>query len=209
MSTLTKLFAVGAAAALALPAFAPVAFADNSGTDARPAAGNSGYARGGEYGAGSTTSETAQNNQGDNNATSTGESNRSEVATRVQALLSIANRDGGIGAEVRTIAHDYASSTDKIDTAKAEVDGRPGWMTFLIGSDYKNLGAIRSELSTTQNSINRLTSARDRATDPTVKADLTAQVTALTNSASTTDAFVTAHENSFSLFGWFFHAFNR
>jgi hypothetical protein len=155
------------------------------------------------------------NSQGGENASTTDEQSlerekhRSEVAAEVQKLLSVADRDEGIGEEVRIAAHDFASSSEEIDNAKAEVDGRPAWMTLIIGNDYKNLGAIRSELATTTNAIDRLEKARERSADPAVKADLAAQISALTASASTTEQFVVSHENAFSLLGWFFKLFNQ
>ena len=145
------------------------------------------------------------------NATSTGAEmrieNQSEVAIRVQALLRAADRDGGIGAEVRVIAHEYASSSARIDAAQEAVDNRPGWLTFLNGTVYGNLGALRSELVTTQNQIQRLTSAMNRSTDVSVKAELQVQIDVLEAQASTTAEFVSDNEGSFSLFGWFFRLF--
>lgn len=130
------------------------------------------------------------------------------VSASVQALLKVADRDDDIGEEVRDIAHEYASSTKRSDEDKQNVEDRSALVTLLIGADYKNLGALRSEIATTQNAINRLTKARDRATDASVKAALTVQIQTLTASASSTEAYVKAHEDVFSIFGWFFKLFS-
>ncbi|OGG44394.1 hypothetical protein A2841_01840 [Candidatus Kaiserbacteria bacterium RIFCSPHIGHO2_01_FULL_48_10] len=131
----------------------------------------------------------------------------SEVSTRVQLLLNVADRDQGIGEEVRVIAHEYASSSERMEEVRAEVESRPTWRVLLLGSDYRNLGKLRSEIVTTENQIDRLEKARDRATDPAIKADLTAQITALEDSASTTMVFVKENESKFSLFGWLVRLF--
>lgn len=150
--------------------------------------------------------------RGGDNATTTGEQkreeNRSEVAARVRALLDVADRDGGIGQDVRDIAHTYASSSERAAEARASVERRPGWLTFIIGSDYGNLGKLRSEIATTQNDIGRLTNARERTTDTSVKAALQTQIDALRAQASTTEKFVEDNENVFSIFGWFFKLFS-
>lgn len=133
--------------------------------------------------------------------------NRSGVSVRVQALLQVADRDGGIGSEVRVIAQEYASTSKNIDEAQDAVESRPGWLTFLFGSDYGNLGKLRSELVTTENQIQRLTNAMNRSVDATVKADLQVQISALEAEASTTAAFIEENEGSFSLFGWLVRVF--
>jgi hypothetical protein len=144
----------------------------------------------------------------DHSATSTDNGNRGEsrstVAVQVQALLNAANRDGGIGAEVREIAHALASSTERLEEKKDRVENRPGWMIFFVGADYKNIGKVRSELQTTNKEIDRLKTARDRATDATAKAELDVQINALMALSASTEAFLEAHEDNFSVFGWFF-----
>jgi len=134
---------------------------------------------------------------------------RSEVAKQVQALLTVANRNGGIGQEVRAIAQEYASTSDRIIETKSKVEDRPTWVSVLIGADYKNLGALRSEVVTTQNHIKRLTAARDRSTSSTTQATLDTQIQALKDTASSTETFVKENEDSFSFLGWFFKLFQR
>ena len=222
MTTLTKVMATAIAAGM----LAPIAFADNSsrgsGDDGISVDANVGV----QVRASSTDRSRGDDSmeQGDDNMSATGtmmrddhstttgkemrEEHRSEVAERVQELLQVADRAGGIGSEVRDIAHDIASSSERQDEAKTSVENRPGWLVFIIGSDYGNLGKLRSEISTTQNQIERLTNAMNRATDASVKADLQAQIDALQVQASTTNAFVKDNESNFSIFGWFFKLFS-
>ncbi len=136
-----------------------------------------------------------------------GEEHRSSVAAEVQALLRVADRVGGIGADVRLIAREHASSSESIEDAEDKVEGRPAWLIFLIGTDYGNLGKLRSEIVTTQNHIKRLSDARDRTVDVTAQAELQAQIDALKAQASTTAEFVADNEDQFSLFGWLVKVF--
>lgn len=218
-STFTKIVATAVIAGM----FAPVAFAEGLSTTEKKADDGVGTkvsraSTTGSRGEEMSESETEDNRGSDNaergggNATTTGErereEHRSEVAKQVQELLDVADRDEGIGEEVRDIAHEVASSSDRAEVEKQDVEDRPDWLTFIIGSDYGNLGRMRSEIATTQNSIDRLTKARDRATDASGKATLDAQIQALSASASSTEAYVKAHENVFSIFGWFFKLFS-
>ncbi len=156
-----------------------------------------------EYG--STTASTTAGARGELMSAT----HRSTVATFVHSLLNVANRDGGIGTQVREIAKTQNDSATTTAEAIAKVEARGRVATFLIGSDYKNLGVIRSELATTTNSIDRLTKLLDKTTSATVRAELTADIEALKQERAKVEAFVTARETSFSLFGWFTKLFSR
>lgn len=51
--------------------------------------------------------------------------------------------------------------------------------TFFFGSDYKNLGVIRSELATTTNNINKLKSLLDQTINDADRAELNTQIQSL------------------------------
>ena len=219
--TRTKLAIAGALATAGMLAFSSAAFAEGLGVQAGVNAQV--QVKGSDEGSESAQAVTYEQTAGEDgmssssmsatgtmemeaHATTTGqqmgEEHQSQVAAQVQTLLSVANRDGGIGDDVRAVAQEMASTSDESAQAKAQVEGRPGWLTFLIGTDYGNLGTLRSDIVKTQNQIQRLTDARNRTTDVTAQAELDAQITALQDSASTTDAFVVSNESKFSLFGW-------
>jgi len=131
------------------------------------------------------------------------EEHRSRVSTFVHSLLSVADRDAGIGAEVRAVAqaqNDSASSTAK---AIAKLENRSKLATFLFGTDWKNVGMLRSEITRTDKDIARLEAASQKTTDAEVRTDLEVQIQALKAEHATLEAFVAARESSFSLFGWF------
>lgn len=134
---------------------------------------------------------------------------RSEVSKFVQSLLSVANRNGGIGAQVREIAREQASSTDKIADAIKKIEERNRFKTFLIGTDYKNLGQIRSDSVDTQNRIDKLNRELEKMASSTDKAKILADIKVLEDHQAKIEAFVKANESRFSLFGWFVRRFNR
>lgn len=196
----TKTALIGAMALSSVLAFSSVAYAENQSearrSDDRVTVGTT-----------TAREQEDENEQADSQATSTrkgrGDDNRSEIAKHVRALLELADREGGIGQEVREIAHEYASSTDRVEKAKKNLEDRPKWKSILVGTDYKNIGELRSEIVTTERQIQRLTKVRDRSTSSTTQSELDTQISALKNAASSTEAFVRAHEDSFSVFGWF------
>jgi hypothetical protein len=143
------------------------------------------------------------------NATSTaakeeanGAEHRSVVATFVKTLLAQADRLGGIGQQVRVIANEQASSSEKISAAIDKVSKRNGFLTFLVGSDYKTLGEIRSEIGRTEVGIVKLQTELAKVKGTSAEAAIQAEITALQAELAKVKAFVDANEDSFSLFGW-------
>lgn len=153
------------------------------------------------------------NNSNDNNGTTSigkdddGEINASfhlsSVASFVQSLNKIAEREGGIGDRVRVIARAQNDSLASTTEAMVKVEERGSFRKFLFGPDYKNLGIIRSELASTTNNIAQLTSLLSQTMSNTSRVELTAQIQALKNEQLKMNAYITAHEEMFSLFGWF------
>lgn len=134
--------------------------------------------------------------------TTTAELHRSEVAKFVQTLLSSSTRIGGIGEQVRLIAQEQASSTEKTVVAIERVEQRSKLKTFIIGADYENLGTIRSELVTMQNRIQRLSAEAERMASSTDRSTLIQEIVALGEGRLKLETFVKDNENVFSLFGW-------
>jgi hypothetical protein len=103
---------------------------------------------------------------------------------------------------VKAVAKEEKDSVEGVSAKMEQVEKRNGFKTFLIGSDYKNLGALRSELVTTQNHIDRLTKSLERATSTENKVDLEKQIAELEGIRTKAEAFVKDQEGKFSLFGW-------
>jgi len=134
---------------------------------------------------------------------------RSEVAKFVKSLNEISDRHWGIGEQVREIAREQASSTDETANAIKKIEGRNGFKTFLIGSDYKNLGQIRSDIVKTQNRIEKLNKELEKMASSTDKTTILADIKTLEDHQAKIETFVKANESRFSLFGWFMRIFNR
>ncbi|MDD5068341.1 MAG: hypothetical protein PHS53_02885 [Candidatus Pacebacteria bacterium] len=161
-----------------------------------------------------TSSEAKENNENASSTSNAGgsvtaEAHRSTVATFVKTLLAVADREGGIGAEVRAVAQAQNDSATTTASAMAKVEERGAVRTFLFGSDYKNLGVIRSQIAVTSNNIDRLKKLLDRTTSVEARAELNAQIQVLQDEQVKLDAFVTAHEDTFSVFGWFVKLFQE
>lgn len=133
----------------------------------------------------------------------TPESQRSAVASFVQSLLAVANREGGIGKQVRAVAMSEQDSASTSANAIAKVEGVGGLHALFLGSDYHSLGQLRSEMATTSANIAKLKDLLSNATSDSDKAELSAQIQVLEDSQAQVAAFVQSHESQFSFFGWF------
>ena len=151
--------------------------------------------------------EKEQEERKEKNNNDAGEEHRSRVANVVQELIRIADRDGGIGEEVRVVAQEEREVGEKVKEGVEAVEERGGFKTFFVGSDYKNLGALRSEMVTTSNHLDILNNALGEAEDESVKADLEAQIAELANIKAEVETFIEEMEGKFSLFGWLVKAF--
>lgn len=144
------------------------------------------------------TNDKVKNNKGQVNA----ESHRSTVANFVQSLLAVADREGGIGQEVRTIAEQQNGAKDKAADIIYAVENRSKLKTFLIGTSYKNLGELRSQMVQTRNQIEQLARLAVKVENEGDKTELQNQIQVLEQEQANINDFITQNESKFSLFGW-------
>ncbi|MFA5934161.1 MAG: hypothetical protein WC795_03015 [Candidatus Paceibacterota bacterium] len=138
-----------------------------------------------------------------------GVEHRSFVATFVQQLLNLANREGGIGDQVKVIANEQNDSKDNVANTIDQIKNRSGFKTFFIGTDYKNIGQLRSEMVKTANQIDQLKALLDQTINADSKVTLQAQIQKLEQQQQKINDFIKANEGKFSLFGWFVKLFNK
>jgi len=145
---------------------------------------------------GTSTVKSVSNQNGQVNALE----HRSTVASFIQILKEASSSmAGGIGEQVKVIAQQQEDSDATTTKAIETIQSRNKIKTFLIGSDYKNLGALRSEIVKTRNRIDQLGRAIKNATDT---AEIQAQIQILEQEQTKIENFITAQEGKFSLFGW-------
>lgn len=158
--------------------------------------------------------EDEDDDESDDNTTSTGrersEEHRSTVANFVHSLLDVAEREeGGIGEQVRVVAKEQNDSATATAQAIEKVEKRSKIKTFLFGSDYKNLGALRSEIVKTRNRVDQLNRIIGNIQNASDTAELQAQIQSLEQEQIKLDNFIKTNESKISLFGWLVKLFNK
>ena len=133
---------------------------------------------------------------------------RNNTAKIVKTLIDVANRGGnGIGDQVRLIAQQQNESASTTVRAMEKVQEKSKWKTFFFGSDYKNLGALRSEMVQTENRLEQLNRLMESTQNEGDKTELQNQVQALQQEQQKIETFVKTSESKFSLLGWFVKLF--
>ena len=132
----------------------------------------------------------------------TAQEHRNVVANFVQSLLNVADREGGIGEQVRLIAQQQNQATENTVQAMEQVQNRSKIKIFLIGSDYKNLGALRSEMVQTRNRLEQLNKLMENIQNEGDKTELQNQIQTLEQEQTNIENFIKEQEGKFSLFGW-------
>ena len=134
-----------------------------------------------------------------------------KAAKAAQRLSSQASMDLTIGIEAGDIAKEQVKSSVRAAEVAVDIEANPqkGIRAFIFGSDYKNLGSLRSEIVTTENRISRLERMRDNTTDPIARATIDAQITEMKSANEATLAFIEEHQSGFSLFGWLLRILGR
>jgi vacuolar-type H+-ATPase subunit I/STV1 len=144
------------------------------------------------------------------NERSNGAEHRSTVSTSVQKLLEVADREKGeIGDEVKAVAQAQNEVKDKVADAIDKVQNRSKVKTFFLGTDYKNLGQLRSEMVKGKNQVRQLKRLLEKATSPESRAVLEEEIKTLEESQQKLDNFLKTNESKFSLFGWFVKKFSK
>lgn len=146
--------------------------------------------------------EEEKGKKNENKGQDTAELHRSTVATFVQSLLAVSDREGGIGQEVRVIAEQQNDTKDRASDLIYAVENRNKVKTFFIGTSYKNLGELRSQMVQTRNQIEQLTRLVVKAENDQDKAELQTQIQTLEQEQTKINDFITQNESKFSLFGW-------
>lgn len=155
------------------------------------------------------TQETGKKEKKENKGQFNAELHRSAVATFVQSLLAVADREGGIGQEVKVIAEQQNETKDRASDLINAVENRNKVKTFFIGTSYKNLGELRSQMVQTRNQIDQLKRLADKAENEGDKTELQSQIQVLEQEQTNINNFITSNESKFSLFGWAVKLFRK
>jgi hypothetical protein len=107
-----------------------------------------------------------------------------------------------VSNQIEEVAQDEEVEADEVTNAIDEVENRPKWKTLLFGTDYKNLGQLRSHLAHNTNSIRKLVGIQTQVSNQENEANVDDQLSTLLEERNRIVGIITDHENDFGLLGW-------
>ena len=117
--------------------------------------------------------------------------------------------DKDLDKKVKDIIEEKASSSDGVKNKVEQLEKRSKLKTFLIGTDYKTLGALRSEVVQTRNDIDKINRMVNDLASSTEKDNLLSQLNTLEKTQTDLEQIIKNNESKFSLFGWFVKMFQK
>ena len=114
-----------------------------------------------------------------------------------------------VSTEVEEV-NDDIDGENSVETVEIidELESRPQWQNILLGTDYKNLGQLRSQIVRNENSIRKLTNSLEKlGTDADVDL-VTAQIRTMEQEQERLMGIVQENESQFSVLGWVFKLLN-
>ena len=142
-------------------------------------------------------------NQGkSNSSTNPSVQKRSQVANAVQAMLQVADRNGGIGQQVRVIAQNQNQNQAKLEQNLEKVQSRGSFAKFFLGPNYGEIKDAQKTLEQNKEQIKQLNQIRTQLSNQGDQQQLTEQIRILEQANLEIENSLIDAQDGFSLFGW-------
>jgi len=137
------------------------------------------------------------------------EKRRSQVANAVQEMLQIAERNGGIGHQVKTIAQTQIQNQEKLEASLQKIQSRSGFTKFFIGPNYSEINNAKKILEQNREQIKQLNQVKNQLVNQGDVQNLTLQIQTLEQANLEIENSLLTAQKGFSLFGWVFRLFSK
>lgn len=132
-----------------------------------------------------------------------GVTRRSRVANAVQAMLQVAERNEGIGNQVREIAREQNRVHEEMELGLEVLKERKAWVKFFIGPKYSKVKEVEEILNKHMEQLGELKELRAQVKNEGDAEFLQEQLKVMEEVASEMKEQVAEAKKGFSLFGWF------
>ncbi|MCK4891515.1 MAG: hypothetical protein KAS78_02490 [Candidatus Pacebacteria bacterium] len=143
-------------------------------------------------------------NQIDQNQKNPREQRRSRVANAVHEMLAVAERNSGIGQQIRTIAQNQNQEQEEMESALQTTKKRSGIVKFFIGPNYKELKKVEDRLENNKNRLAKLKELRVQLESSADAEILTQQIQIMEQIEAELENEARKEKKGISLFGWLF-----
>lgn len=133
---------------------------------------------------------------------------KNSAAKIIKGLKGVAEDEEKIKGKLIGFAEDQEVIQDEVIGAVEKIEKQGKVKAFLVGTDYKNLGQLRSTMVKNRNQIKQLIRLMEQVEDGSNKLVLQEQLNTMMQERAEITALIEENENSFSLFGWAFRLMN-
>lgn len=130
------------------------------------------------------------------------EQRRSQVANAVQAMLQVADREGGIGQQVKVIAQNQNQNQVKLEQNIEKIQDRGGFAKFFIGPNYGEIKNAQKILEQNRLQIQQLNQIKNQLSNEGDQQQLAEQIKTLERVNREIETLLADAQEGFSLFGW-------
>jgi hypothetical protein len=134
---------------------------------------------------------------------------RSQVANAVQEMLQVAERNGGVGEQIRTIAQNQNQNQEKIESSLAKVQNRNSLIRFIAGPNYGEINNAQKILEQNRQHIEQLNQIKNQIANQVDQQQLLEQIQLLEQSNLEVEGSLEDAQKGFSLLGWLFKVFSK
>lgn len=145
----------------------------------------------------------------DTNQKTNSEQRRSMVANAVQEMVKVAERNGGIGQQIKTIAQTQTQNQEKLETSLQKIQSRSGFTKFFVGPNYSEIKNSQKLLGQNKEQIQKLNDIRTKIVNQGDQLQVVEQIQALEQVNQQIETSLNESQKGFSLFGWAFKLFSR
>ncbi|MFA6392863.1 MAG: hypothetical protein WCW54_02150 [Candidatus Paceibacterota bacterium] len=151
-----------------------------------------------------------QNDDQDEDNQFDGQEHLGVMADSVSNLLEVADKeDGEVSDKIKEIAKEQDLNKDEVSKEIDQIHNRSKFKIFLIGTDYENIGQLRSEMVKISDQIDQLNGLLDQTKKAENKTVIQEQVKVLEQEQQKIGDLLVSNESKFSLFGWFMKMFSK
>jgi len=127
---------------------------------------------------------------------------RNQVANSVQEMLMVAERNAGVGQQIRTIAQTQNQIQEQAEQAIQEAQKRSKLTKFFIGPNYGRLKQVEESLGVNAEQLKELKELKGQIENPEDVAILEQEITNMEQIGADLELEVKNEKKGFSLFGW-------
>lgn len=153
------------------------------------------------------TQEQETSQAGSGNGLQIAEQRRSVVANAIQEMLQVAEKNKGIGQQVKTIAQTQTQSQEKLEVSLQKVQSRNKFVKFFIGPNYSEIDNAKKLLEQNHEQIQQLNQIKNQLSNKADQQTLTEQLQVLEQANLEIENSLNLSQKGFSLLGWLFRFF--